>query len=239
MVKSGHKMSLVSKTGQPVTVKFTVNPRARRLILRLDTEQREAIAVAPSARKLEDAARFASEKVDWIAAQLAALPTVKALRPEGYIQVRGEPCQLTRVGEGRRASWLNGPPLQLSLPGDEAGFGRRAERALRALAKSDLTQAVSIYCAQLGVEARKVTIKDTKSRWGSCTSDGRLAFSWRLIMAPREVLDYVAAHECAHLLEMNHSPAFWSHVAVCRPNWKKERAWLRQHGKDLHAVKTQ
>lgn len=238
MVKSGHKMSLVSKTGQPVTVKFAVNPRARRLILRLDTEKREAIAVAPSARKLEDAARFASEKVDWIADQLAALPSVQALQPQSHIQLRGEPCQLTLEGEGRRATLLDGPPLQLSLPGDEAGFSRRAERALRAFAKADLTIAVDKYCSQLGVAARKVTIKDTKSRWGSCTSDGRLAFSWRLIMAPREVLDYVAAHECAHLLEMNHSPAFWSHVATCRPHWKKERAWLRQNGRDLHAVKT-
>jgi len=123
-----------------------------------------------------------------------------------------------------------GQPGHLRVPGAAETADKRVERFLRAAAQSDFGDAVE------HVAARRVTIKDTRSRWGSCTSDGRLAFSWRLVMAPPFVLEYVAAHECAHLLEMNHSPAFWAHVANCRPAWKQERAWLRQHGRDLHAV---
>ncbi|MEO0818259.1 MAG: SprT family zinc-dependent metalloprotease, partial [Pseudomonadota bacterium] len=100
----------------------------------------------------------------------------------------------------------------------------------------DLGDAVDTHCRALGVEARRIAVKDTRSRWGSCTSDGRLSFSWRLVCAPPEVLDYVAAHECAHLLEMNHSDRFWAHVERICPDWKHHRTWLRTHGRDLHAV---
>ena len=236
IIDKGDKMALVTKSGKTVNVRFEINPKARRLILRLDERKREAVAVAPSKRKIGEAAEFARDRVEWIAEHLQALPEQVSLQDGAQFMLRGEPCEISLEGSGRVAKLEIGPPLMLRVPGDSSTTGQRVERYLRKSAKSDLSDAVIRYCEQLGVEARRVTVKDTRSRWGSCTSDGRLAFSWRLIMAPNEVLEYVAAHECAHLLEMNHSPAFWAHVETCRPSWKAERAWLRKHGRDLHAV---
>ncbi|MEL6860524.1 MAG: SprT family zinc-dependent metalloprotease [Pseudomonadota bacterium] len=236
IIDKGDKMALVARNGQKVQVRLEVNPKARRLILRLDERNREAVAVAPSKRKIGEAAAFAKDRVDWIAEHLQKLPEHVALDDGAQIMLRGAPCLISLDGTGRLAKLDAGPPQILRVPGDPDTVGKRAERFLKKIAKEDLSAAVIRYCATLGVEARRVTVKDTRSRWGSCTSDGRLAFSWRLVMAPPEVLEYVAAHECAHLLEMNHSPAFWAHVATCRPTWKSERAWLRTHGRDLHAV---
>ncbi|MCR9268594.1 MAG: M48 family metallopeptidase [Hyphomonadaceae bacterium] len=238
IIDKGDKMALVTKTGETVNVRLEVNPKARRLILRLDERKREAVAVAPSKRKIGEAAAFARDRVDWIAEHLQALPQTIHLKEGAQFMLRGEPCKISLDGPGRTPRLEIGPPLVLRVPGLADTTGQRVERYLRKSAKSDLSDAVIRYCDQLGVEARRVTVKDTRSRWGSCTSDGRLAFSWRLVMAPNEVLEYVAAHECAHLLEMNHSPAFWAHVATCRPDWKAERAWLRKYGRDLHAVQT-
>ncbi len=236
IIDKGDKMALVTKSGESINVRLEVNPKARRLILRLDERNREAVAVAPSKKKIGEAAAFARDRVDWIAEHLQALPRQVRLQAGAEFQLRGAPCLVSLEGTGRIAKLDPGSPQTLRVPGEIETTGRRVERFLRKTAKSDLSDAVIRYCQRLGVEARRVTVKDTRSRWGSCTSDGRLAFSWRLIMAPTEVLEYVAAHECAHLLEMNHSKAFWAHVATCRPNWKQERAWLRQHGRDLHAV---
>ncbi|MGB3624989.1 MAG: SprT family zinc-dependent metalloprotease [Henriciella sp.] len=230
-------MTLTSATGRAIPVRIEINPRAKRLILRLDEQKHEVVAVAPSKRLVKDAARFASERIGWIESRLALLPDQIRLAPGDRFQLFGRDCVISLEGEGRRASLIEGDPLVLSLPGDSDTVGRRAERFLKTLAKQELTAAVEAYCGELGVDVRRVTVKDTRSRWGSCTSDGRLAFSWRLIMAPREVLEYVAAHECAHLLEMNHSSRFWAHVERCRPAWKRERSWLKRHGSKLHAVR--
>lgn len=237
IIDKGDKMALVTKCGQTVHVRLEVNPKARRLILRLDERNREAVAVAPSKRKIGEAAEFARDRIDWIAEHLQALPEHVLLRDGAIFKLRGGDCRIDLNGEGRLPKLTEGTPQILSVPGEIDTIGQRAERFLKKAAKADLSAAVIRYCDRLGVEARRVTVKDTRSRWGSCTSDGRLAFSWRLIMAPPEVLEYVAAHECAHLLEMNHSPAFWAHVETCRPAWKKERGWLRKNGRDLHAVR--
>lgn len=237
IIDKGDKMALVTKSGESINVRLEVNPKARRLILRLDERNREAVAIAPSKKKIGEAAAFARERVDWIAEHLQALPKDLLLRPGAEFKLRDSPCQISLEGPGRVAKLDSGLPQKLRVPGEIETTGQRVERFLRKTAKQDLSDAVIRYCEVLGVEARRVTVKDTRSRWGSCTSDGRLAFSWRLIMAPYEVLEYVAAHECAHLLEMNHSPAFWAHVKTCRPHWKAERAWLRKHGRDLHAVR--
>lgn len=238
IIDKGDKMALVTKSGESINVRFEVNPKARRLILRLDERNREAVAVAPSRRKIAEAAEFARDRVEWIAQHLQALPQQVILQAGAEFMLRGAPCIVSLDGPGRLANLQIGPPQTLRVPGEKETVGKRIERFLRKTAKQDLSDAVIRYCDRLDVEARRVTVKDTRTRWGSCTSDGRLAFSWRLIMAPPAILDYVAAHECAHLLEMNHSPAFWAHVTKCRPDWKKERAWLRKYGRDLHAVQT-
>jgi len=236
IIDKGNKMALTAKSGEKVIVRLEINPKAKRLILRLDERKREAVAIAPNRRKLADAAEFASERIDWLARQLSDLPKPLSLQPGNCFNLRGQTCQISLDGPGRRAALEPGDLPVLRVPGAKETAHKRVERFLRGEAQSDLTRAVERYCDQLAVTSRRVSVKDTRSRWGSCTSDGRLAFSWRLIMAPPSVLDYVAAHECAHLLEMNHSPAFWAHVSRCCPNWKSERAWLRQHGRELQAV---
>lgn len=232
----GQKMARLRAGGQDVPVRVEINPRARRLILRLDERSREAVAVAPSRRDVPAALAFAEERADWIVARLDALPEETPFAPGASIPLRGESCRLAPVGTGRLPKLRTEPELLLEVPGDASGFAGRVERYLKRAARSDLSDAVLRHCERLGVAARRITVKDTRSRWGSCTADGRLAFSWRLICAPPDVLDYVAAHECAHLLEMNHSATFWAHVERCRPDWQMQRAWLRRHGRALHAI---
>jgi len=216
----GQKMALTASDGREVVVRLEVNPRAKRLILR----QQAA------------AASFAASRVDWIAERLSRAAHARPLTEGAIIPLRGEPCRLSGEGEGRRARLKPGLPLTLEAPGDPATFPQRVARFLRGAARNDLAEAVARHGRTLGVSPTRITVKDTRSRWGSCTSDGRLAFSWRLVCAPPEVLDYVAAHECAHLLEMNHSSRFWAHVARCCPDWEARRAWLRTEGRSLHAI---
>ena len=233
---NGQTMTLKAPNGSRVVVRFEVNSKARRLILRLDERRREAVAVAPSNRQIKDAAAFAAERVEWISTRLQHLPDIIRFEEAEIIRFRGEPCQLTANSDTRLARMWPGDPLLLSAPGDPETLPLRVTRYLKKQAKADLTRAVNRHVETLGVEYKSISVKDTRSRWGSCTSDGQLSFSWRLIMAPPKVLDYVAAHECAHLLEMNHSPKFWAHVSRCVPDWKRQRAWLRTHGAGLQSA---
>jgi len=235
-LNDGQTMTLRARGGHPVKVRLEVNAKARRLIIRLDERKREAVAVAPSSRQIEAAAAFAAERVDWISTRLQHLPEITRFEHGETFQLRGEDCRITLKGEGRIAKVLPGKPRILAIPGDPDTTSARVTRFLKKQAKADLTASVARHCKTLKVEVAGISVKDTRSRWGSCTADGQLAFSWRLIMAPPEVLDYVAAHECAHLREMNHSAKFWALVARCCPDWQRQRAWLRLHGTDLQAA---
>ncbi|MDJ0919627.1 MAG: SprT family zinc-dependent metalloprotease [Henriciella sp.] len=238
IIDKGDKMALTTKCGQAVKVRLEINPKARRLILRLDRRTNEFVAVAPSKHSLPEAAAFAEERVDWMAAQLSEMPDLRRVAEGGVLPIRGVAVEISLDGPGRRAVLeTHGSAPRLRVPGAPETVGKRVTRFLKAEALRDLNASVQTYCALLGVRMRRIAVKDTRSRWGSCTSEGVLSFSWRLIMAPPRVLNYVAAHECAHLLEMNHSRAFWSHVETCHPDWKTDRAWLRQNGAELHAFR--
>lgn len=233
---NGQTMTLRAPGGHRIKVRLEVNAKARRLIIRLDERRREAVAVAPSRGQIEAAAAFAAERVDWISSRLQHLPDVVRFEEGAIFNYRGEPCQITGEGEGRLARLVAGEPRTLCAPGDPETLHLRVERFLKKQARADLTRAVKRHTETLGVEYKGISVKDTRSRWGSCTFDGQLSFSWRLIMAPPAVLDYVAAHECAHLIEMNHSNKFWALVGKCCPDWKRQRAWLRVHGAELQAA---
>ncbi|MGB5557542.1 MAG: M48 family metallopeptidase, partial [Paracoccaceae bacterium] len=125
----------------------------------------------------------------------------------------------------------------LLVPGAPEQAAARIRAFLKLAARDRLNVAVDRYADLAGRRVSNITLRDTRSRWGSCTSDGRLMFSWRLIMAPPRVLDYVAAHEVAHLVEMNHSPAYWAVVRRIYPDYEVQRRWLRAHGQKLHAVR--
>ena len=232
-------LTLKAGDGHMVRVRLEVNARARRLIIRLDERRREAVAIAPHKGQIQAAAAFAAERIDWISTRLRHLPTQETFREGMVFNYRGNPCRITCVGEGRTARFMPAGidgTAQLSVPGEESTIAMRVERFLKRQARAELGRAVISFTGILGVGYKGITIKDTRSRWGSCTSTGQLSFSWRLILAPDRVLEYVAAHECAHLLEMNHSRRFWAHVERCCPDWRAQRAWLRAHGAALQTA---
>jgi len=225
--------------GTAVTLK--VNRRARRVSLRLDRTRREIVATAPSPRRLPEAAAFARERAGWIAERIAELPDVSPIHPGMTIAVFGEPVRL-EAGTGR-AKWLparDGEPARITAMGEGEGYARAVILMLKKRALGVLCERTEVYAAMLGAPMPKVTIMDAKGRWGSCRGGlrggpGSIRYSWRLALAPFEVADYVAAHECAHLLELNHGPRFWAHVKALVGDERVHRAWLRAEGARLHA----
>ena len=225
--------------GAPVRLK--VNSRARRVSLRLDRSKREIVATAPSPRRLAEAAAFARERAAWIAERLAELPQIAPLQPGQLIELFGRPVRLD-AGTGR-ARWVE--PVDGSTPrivamGDGEGFTRAVILVIRKMALEVMTERTRHYAQRLGAPMPKVTVADAKSRWGSCRpgprgTAGSIRYSWRLALAPFEVADYVAAHECAHLLELNHGPRFWAHVRTLVGDERRHRDWLRAEGARLHA----
>lgn len=232
---------LIEVAGQAVRLK--VDARARRVSLRVDAARREVVAIAPSERRLRDAAAFAAERAAWIAERVGALPQGCALAPGAVIEVLGRACRLERA-ENRRGQGLvdDDDGLRLLAHGaDDWLYARAAVRVLKAEARRFFEDRTAAHAASLGHPAPGVSVMDARSRWGSCTPGGRgraasIRYAWRLVMAPWDVADYVAAHECAHLVHADHSPRFWAVVAALAPDVKRPRAWLRAHGPRLHAV---
>jgi predicted metal-dependent hydrolase len=218
-----------------------VNRRARRVSLRLDRTRRQIVAVAPSLRRLSDAAAFARERAAWIAQRIAELPEAAPIRPGQTLMVFGEPVELEQ-GTGR-ARWRpaeDGRAARIVAMGEGEGYARAVILILKKRAMEVLGQRTETYAAMLGAPPPKVTVMDAKGRWGSCRPGIRggpasIRYSWRLALAPFAVADYVAAHECAHLLELNHSPRFWAHVKALVGDERAHRAWLRTEGAKLHA----
>jgi predicted metal-dependent hydrolase len=227
-------------------VRLRVSGRARRVSLRLDAARREVVATAPTPRRLSEAAAFARERSAWIAQCIAELPLTVPIQPGDLIDVLGAPCRL-ETGPGR-ACWRpagDGLPQALIVPGQDQAYARAVVRALKARALASLRERSEIHAASLGQPTPTVAVMDARARWGSCTPPrkagfgaaaevGRVRYSWRLVLAPYAVLDYVAAHECAHLVEANHSPRFWAVVHGLVGDQRPHRAWLRAHGARLH-----
>ncbi|MBI1340541.1 DUF45 domain-containing protein [bacterium] len=237
-VGDAHRVFLTAATGDSVPLRLHVDRRARRVSVRIDPYSREAVATVPAPRHTLDAIAFANEKVDWIAERLDALPRQVSFRPGAFVPLRGTAHRLKRVDTGRvvKVDRTAGPSPLLLVPGPPETFSAKTRAFFRNAARLDFQARVSVHAAALGVAPTSISIKDTRSRWGSCSSTGRLNFSWRLVCAPPFVLDYVAAHEVAHLREMSHSRRFWSLVETCIPDWSPARDWLRDRGPALHAV---
>ncbi len=223
--------------GRRVMVRLLVNPRARRVSVRICPTRREAIATAPSRRQLKHALAFATERAGWIAHELARLPQGVTLLPGARAPLRGVMHELV-CEHGRSAPRIEaGAPPRLIAPAPDVElFEARLVRFFKAEARRDLEARVAAHGYTLNVKPSKIQVKELRSRWGSCTMDGALSFSWRVVLAPPFVLDYLAAHETAHLVEMNHSRRFWNLVRRCIPDYERGRAWLHHHGCALHAV---
>lgn len=221
--------------GEIIMLRIKHNPRARRMILRVDHVSHDVVVTCPTKRSMAEALPFAMGEREWIAGKVAALPGRKPFRHGAVIPYRGTPTTLCHCPEKRRGVWHDPETGTINVSGDKDFMGRRTEDFLKRQAKEELTAAVRRHTLALGLALPKVTVRDTTSRWGSCSSSGALNFSWRLILAPPEILNYVAAHECAHLVHHNHSRAFWAQVEALDPDYEDHEAWITHSGADLFA----
>jgi predicted metal-dependent hydrolase len=218
-------------------VRLRADSRARRVSLRISGGG-EVVATAPSERRLSEAADFAKSRVDWILERLQARPSATAFAPDGAIALRGERVRLEQAPGAGAARLVSTPEgLAIRSSGDGEAFSRRVEALLKREARRDLQARVEAHCRTLALPLPKIGLGDPQSRWGSCTpSRASLRFSWRLVMAPPAVLDYVAAHEVAHLVHANHSADFWAVVRDLVGDEQPWRRWLKTHGSALHAA---
>ena len=222
--------ALVLPGDPPIEVVLRRSARARRITLRVSSLDGRVTMTLPDGVSNREAARFATEKESWLRKHLAKQEEEVQVRYGVEIPVLGE---THRVVEGTKGGVKFGPD-GLMVPGPDARVGPRLSGFLKTMARARLADASDNYAATLGLSYSSISIRDTRSRWGSCSSTGRLMYSWRLVLAPPDVLHYVAAHEVAHLQEMNHSVAFWSVVEKLYGEYAPPRRWLRENGTLLH-----
>jgi len=209
-------------------VSIRVSSRARRIALRVDAAERKVELVLPPGVPTSQGLRFLAAKRGWIAARLAALPQPVPFAEGVIVPVLGIPHRI------RREDAAAAPPVairngEIRVGGDPAHVERRVRDHLVAMARSEFARRARPLAARIGRKVTRVNVRDTKSRWGSCSGQGNLSFSWRLIFAPEWVIDYVVAHEVAHLAEMNHGPRFWRLVESLSSESTAARIWLKRH----------
>ncbi len=225
--------------GRSVPAAVRLNPRARRYLLRIDPRNGHVVIVRPARGSIRRALAFAEEQRDWIAARLSEqLPPVPFVAG-AEIPLRGALHRIRHEPQARRGVWCEQakPPGALpilAVSGRAEHLARRVHDWLRRQARADLTERCHHHAATLGLRPARVSVRDTTSRWGSCSSEGTLSFSWRLILAPPFVLDYVAAHETVHLRYMNHGRRFWHTVDRLTPDRTGAETWLKTHGPALY-----
>ena len=225
----------VSGLDEPIEVRR--HPTARRMTLRVSRTKRAVIVTLPLTCNLKQAGQFLSTNIDWVRERLTSMPEPVPFADGGIIPLRGVPHRIVFLGPKRGApvkqvSTEEGPEIHVTGAFEHAP--RRLRDWLVAEAKTDLVSRSNVHASKLGVKIGRITVRDQTSRWGSCSSNGNLSYSWRLIMAPPAVLDYVAAHEVAHLREMNHGPKFWALVEEAFPALEEAKQWLTVYGLDLH-----
>jgi predicted metal-dependent hydrolase len=215
----------------PAPVEWRRSPRARRISLRIDPRQGRVVVTLPLRASRAAGVALLRAHAGWVAERLAALPAELRLADGALVPLHGERTPIRHLPQGRGGAWLEGGEIHVT--GLSEHLPRRVRDFLRAEAHRSLGGLAEAKAALAGVRARRVTVKDTRSRWGSCSPDGVLMFSWRLVMAPRFVQDYVAAHEVAHLRHMNHGPRFWGLVSDLTTATEPAMAWLREQGPGL------
>ncbi|PUB16407.1 M48 family metallopeptidase [Yoonia sediminilitoris] len=218
--------------GNPaIDVTLRRSARAKRLSLRVSRLDGRVTLTLPIRAAEREGIAFLRDRESWLRGHLADLAPAQQVRVGGTVLVEGRALPIV-LGAGKRSRM---EPDQIAVASG-AAVGASVQGLLKSHARNRLAAASDHYAAKLGQTYSRLSLRDTRSRWGSCSSQGVLMYSWRLIMAPPEVLQYVAAHEVAHLREMNHSPAFWAVVGDLFPDYDSPRKWLRQHGDQLHRV---
>jgi predicted metal-dependent hydrolase len=211
--------------------------QARRYTLRIHSATRAVVLTMPPRGSLTQAREFAQKHGAWIAARLHRLPDAAPFADGAVLPLRGTAHRIVHRRVARGTVWIEigeADERLLCVAGQTPHVARRVRDFLKREAKRDLEAASRRAADALAVGIKRVTIRDQSSRWGSCSTTGVLSYSWRLIMAPPFVLDYLAAHEVAHLVEMNHSRAFWRLVERICPHMRSAKSWLEAHGAELH-----
>ena len=217
-----------------VEVALRPSARTRRFVLRVEKGTGAARLSAPLGASRAAAERFLRANKAWLLERAAAAPGPVPFAAGEVVPLRGRP-HLLKADPFRRSGPILASAEALHVPTQEPeDFRRRVEAWLKAEARRDLLAAAETHATALGVSFKRLTLRDARTRWGSCAANGDLSFSWRLILAPPSVLDYLAAHETAHLVAFDHGPRFWELVRRLRPDHEEAEDWLKAHGPELH-----
>jgi predicted metal-dependent hydrolase len=214
--------------GVGVHVAVRVSQRAQRIGLRIDETERAVLLVLPPGTPLQQGLRFLAAQRGWVMTHLAALPERAPFVEGAFVPILGVPHRISRALDPAAPAVVIADG-EIRVRGEPDHLARRVRDHLITTARTELTRHARNFAARIGRKVRQVGVRDPTSRWGSCSASGGLSFSWRLILTPESVLDYVVAHEVAHLAEMNHGPRFWRLVEALTPGCATPRAWLRRH----------
>ena len=228
----------VRHDGEIYRVQLRRMENARRFILRVRGATRDAVLTMPRRASLKDATDFAERNAAWVGVRLRRLPQQVSFADGATIPLRGVATTIVHRPGARGAVWFERAtetsPALLCVAGEAPHIERRVRDWLKAQARKELEASVQLYAARISLPPPPLTLRDTTSRWGSCSAAGAVNFSWRLILAPAEVLAYLAAHEVCHLVHMNHSARFWKLCRSICPETETAEAWLKAHGAELH-----
>jgi hypothetical protein len=230
--RPGEHTVVLDLDGRAVPLTVRRHPRARRTILRLTAEGDGAVVTIPEGALFEDGVAMARNHAGWILRRFAAIPPRVPFIDGTVVPFLGRDHRLRHRVRSFPAVRREGD--EIIVAGRVEDMARRVADWLRRQARIEIGPRVGDKAATLGRVPGRITVRDTRSRWGSCSAAGNLSFSWRLVMAPAAVLDYVVAHEVAHLAHHDHGPHFWRTVAALSEDSDAGRAWLRRHGPGLH-----
>jgi predicted metal-dependent hydrolase len=225
---------MLALPGGPARIEWRRSARARRVSLRIDLKAGGVVVTLPMRTSRNAGMALLMDHAEWVTQRLAALPLAIPFAPGALVPLHGAEHRIRHVPDRIGGVWVEAG--EICVAGGAEFVARRVADFYRAEARRSLSAFALAKAAMAGVQARRVSVKDTHTRWGSCASDRSLAFSWRLVMAPAFVQDYVAAHEVAHLSHMNHGRHFWALVAELTPHTKAAVAWLKLNGPRLLRV---
>jgi len=225
---------MVPLPGGAAKVQWRRSSRARRVSLRIDPRDGAVVVTLPMRTGRPAGVALLMDHAEWVTRRLAALPGAVTFEDGALVPVEGVEHRIRHMPARRGTAWLEDGAL--CVAGDPAFLARRVGDFLRAEARRRLCVLVAEKAALSDLRPSRITVKDTRTRWGSCATSRALAFSWRLVMAPRFVQDYVVAHEVAHLRHMNHGPRFWALVDTLTPHTALAVRWLRDEGPRLMRV---
>lgn len=228
----------IEVAGKVLPLTIRQNERATRMTLRIEPGGRALKLTVPKGLPEREVSAFLSRHQGWLMTRLARFSGESELEHGGTILIRGVAHRIERTGRlrGLTEAVMIGDEAVLRVGGAEEHLRRRIADYLKKEARGELERLVAVYAGRIGRRARSLSLKDTRSRWGSCSAEGDLSFSWRIAMAPPKVIAYLAAHEVAHLEEMNHGPSFWALCEKLCPETRDAKHWLKRNGTMLHAI---